>query len=64
MIGSRVLDPLEKETGAGTHWVHCRRQMAESARTVNRRTPTREAVVVLDLLRGGDVELARKHGLS
>ena len=39
--------------------------MAESTRTVNRWTPTRKAVVIVELLRGGDaVELARKHGLS
>jgi len=39
--------------------------MAESTRTVNRWTPTRKAVVIVELLRGGDaVELASKHGLS
>jgi transposase-like protein len=39
--------------------------MADSTRILNRWTPTRKAVVILELLRGGDaVELARKHGLS
>lgn len=39
--------------------------MPESTRTLNRWTITRQAAVVLELLRGGDaVELARNHGLS
>ncbi len=39
--------------------------MAESILTQIRWTITRKAVVVLELLRGGDaIELARRHGLS